>query len=232
MNSIKELTVSITKLAVKNYVQAREFKTQEAYQRQLWRASLDFYRGDIDAFQFVDDFTTSITEQLTRAWNEGARQVNVDPRAMEDDDLQKLQDIIDSEYNFVEGIAGDIEQASIDKMSIEDFRTRFRGRIDIWSNRYQEVVNTSVQHFSKNRQKLIWNYGDTMHCETCQALNGIVAYAFEWEEAGFHPQEPPNDLLACGGWRCGCEKVPTNNSHTVDALDKLLNIAMSANLEG
>lgn len=40
-------------------------------------------------------------------------------------------------------------------------------------------------------------------------LNGIVAYAREWNEYGIHPQSPPNDLLECGGWRCQCRLVST-----------------------
>jgi len=52
----------------------------------------------------------------------------------------------------------------------------------------------------------LWVFDDTAEkCDTCLALNGIVAYAWEWETAGFRPQSPPNALLTCGGWHCECE---------------------------
>lgn len=52
-----------------------------------------------------------------------------------------------------------------------------------------------------------WQYGDTEHCTDCLALNDVVLTASEWRRIGIRPQSPD---LECGGWRCKCRFVPTD----------------------
>ncbi len=58
----------------------RVIKTQAFYDRALRAAVWDFYRGDMDAFGFIDKMVYLITEQFTRAWNEGMRSIDLDPK--------------------------------------------------------------------------------------------------------------------------------------------------------
>jgi len=77
----------------------------------------------------------------------------------------------------------------------------------------------------------VWVIGETeVSCSTCLALNGIVAYASEWEESGVHPQGPQNGALACGGWNCDCSLDTTNARRTRDALGRIMDIAVSGNV--
>jgi hypothetical protein len=69
--------------------------------------------------------------------------------------------------------------------------------------------------------KLQWVYGDTDHCETCLSLNGLVAYASEWAASPYHPQQPPNDYLDCGGWKCKCKLEPTNKKRSKNIAEVL-----------
>jgi hypothetical protein len=45
------------------------------------------------------------------------------------------------------------------------------------------------------------------NCEDCQRLNGQVHTAEEWERADI---KPGDSQLACGGWRCGCVLMETD----------------------
>lgn len=200
-------------------------KTIGAFQRQLWSAALDFFRGDTDAFQFIDDYVYAIDNQLSRAWREGAREVDVDPRDFTDDDLAKLDGIIQDQHEYILGLATDIENARIAGYTLDEFRTGFRSRVDLWVNRYSETVNAAKIWFG-GRTKLEWVLGKTeQHCSTCSKLNGIVAYASEWQASGFQPQAAPNAMLECEGWRCDCELKPTDKRRSPKALETLMNIA-------
>jgi hypothetical protein len=155
------------------------------------------------------------------------RENELDPQEdMTEEWEAELQAIIDEEFNFVEQFINDIVSRSRNDEGLDALLTR----VPLWANRYNDVVNQSKIITASKGQKLEWVYGDTEHCATCAALNGIVAYATEWEESGFHPQGPPNDLLSCGGWRCQCELRPTDRRRSANALTRLLDLAVGQNL--
>jgi hypothetical protein len=225
-DTLRLTIVAVIKTAMKAYLNNGPLiKTEGAFDRQLWSAALDLFRGDIDEFAFIDIYTSAIDNQLTRAWNEGARSVGTDPRDFEDADIAYLQGIIDRENEFVLGLGGDIVDYKTEERTLDEFRVAFRSRVMIWANRYNDVKNQAAVYFSSKGQRLEWVYGDTQHCTTCAMLNGIVAFASEWETSGLKPQSPPNDAIECGGWHCQCKLEPTNKRRTPGALDRLLTIA-------
>jgi hypothetical protein len=207
-----------------------EHKSIDQYERHLWQACLNFFRGDIDAFGFIDEFATNIENQLTRAWNEGAREVGVEPGDMTDDDLSELQAIIDSENDHVLDLATAIEDAINNNMPLADFRTSFRSRVGTWVLRYTDTVNSAKIYFGK-KERLVWTLGATEeHCQSCAKLNGIVAYAEEWEQSGVKPQSPPNSAIECGGWKCDCSLETTDKRRTPNALTRIMDIAVSGSI--
>lgn len=202
-------------------------KSIETYDRQLWSYALDLYRTG-DGGVFLDKFITAIASQLTRAWNEGAREVGVDPKEMTDDDRAELKAIIDGEYDQVIKLAEAILQSR--SGTLDEFRQQFRNRIDLWVNRYTDVIGRARVYFG-GKTRLKWTLGKTEeHCDTCTTLNGIVAFASEWEQAGIKPQSPPNGMLACGGWNCDCSLEVTDQRRSPNALETLMNIAVARNL--
>jgi hypothetical protein len=188
-------------------------KTYEYYLRTIEGLVRDLYRGDIEEGDFVGTIADLIQAQLTRAWHEGMRENGLEPDEMEPEWQAILDDIILSEYDYVDNFAADIVAAREEQLDW----TPLLSRAEIWANRYNDVVNQSI--IATGNQKLIWIFGDTDHCSTCERLNGIVAWAEEWDEAGVVPQTPPNDNLECGGWRCACTLIPTTARHTRNALD-------------
>lgn len=186
-------------------------KTEAYYNQALNRAVLEFYRGDIDASEFIDEMIRLIEGQFTRAWNEGSRAVGVDPKDHTPDDDAVLQEHIDKEMEYILDYAEAIEKAKINGDPVGPLQAR----VSLWANRYNEIVNEAKIHFGAERVRLKWELGATeQHCATCYALDGIVANAEDWDASGFHPQGAPNEMLECGGWRCDCRLEPTKEPLT------------------
>jgi hypothetical protein len=178
----------------------------------------------------VSTFARSIDVELTKAWNEGADDMGVAPDEMSKDDMKVLNAIISNENDFILKMVYDINTAHDDGMDKEQFDRQFGARCDLWANRYNETVNRARMNFGQ-KARLVWTLGKTEeHCETCAKLNGIVAFGYEWDEARFMPQMPPNKNLDCGGWNCDCSLKPTAKRRTDRAFSILTNIAVSRGL--
>ena len=211
-------------------------KTYDQFRARLWGAMVRLFNGGRDA-NFIGSFSRSIDQQLTLAWNEGADDMGVAPDEMSEEDRQILEGIINNENDFINGIGDEIanDAATMDR---EKFDSKYGARVDLWANRWNETVNRAHIVFG-GKQKLEWQLGATEnHCGFCEALNGIVAYATEWDQTRFQPQAPPNPLLTgeyngkpgCSGWHCDCGLTPTDKRRTARALDKLTQIATGAHL--
>lgn len=201
-------------------------KSAEAYRTYFTNDVHALYTRAMSRREFIRDMALIIDTQLRTAWKEGADESMVLPEDFTPEDDAIIQGIIDNEINYLDGLADDIQNAAGDKLGWETFQPR----IDIWVNRYNDTANRAKVHFG-GKIKYRWDLGQTEeHCETCQALNGLVAFSDEWETAGLHPQSPPNDLLECGGWKCDCTLNSTTERRTSGVLDKLLTIAVSRKL--
>lgn len=200
-------------------------KTINEFRKRLWGAAQRLFDGGSRG-DFTGTFARSIDVQLTEAWNKGAESVGVEPDEMTEDDLAILEAIINNENHFIRGISWDIVQAREEGLEQEAFASKFGARVDLWANRYNEVVNRARMQFG-SKVRLKWVYGMTEdHCDQCRDLNGIVAFGREWQAARLHPQMPPNNLLGCEGWGCECQLVPTTERRTSRAMDRLTHIAM------
>ena len=194
-----------------------ELKTVAYYNRSLWKSTRDFHAGDMEAGEFIDEMIRLIEGQMRRAWNEGMRNVGLDPKTdMTPAFEAELQGIINGEFEHVLGFAESVEAAAAQGKPVDPFRSR----VDMWSNRYNDVVNRA-QVATKPEQRYRWVYGDTDHCSTCLGLNGIVATGTDWTRSGYQPQSPPNYRLECGGWNCQCQLVPTSEPITPGGIPQL-----------
>jgi len=210
-----------------------EIKTEAMFLRQLRAYCLQLFRGELGEFAWIQDMTDTIADQMGKAWREGARAVGVEPSEFTNEDIEELNKIIASEYDYVLALGSDILALRLMGGTLEEYRTKFAGRIEVWAHRYTDVVNQAKVWFGKRKKvKLKWEMGATEeHCATCAALNGIVAYAEDWERSGIHPQNPPNQALECGGWRCDCALVPTTERATNNALERIQDIVIASKLD-
>ena len=199
-----------------------EIKTEAMFLRQLKSYCLQLFRGELGEFEWIQDMTDTIADQLGKAWREGAKQVEVDPAEFTDEDIEELNKIIASEYDYVLALGSDILGLRLVGGSLEDYRNKFASRIEIWAHRYTDVVNRAMAYFG-GRVKLEWVLGETEeHCATCLAMAGTVAWSKEWDESPIKPQSPPNEHLECGGWRCDCHLEVTDKRRTYRVKKKLL----------
>lgn len=204
-----------------------EIKTLEYFQTNINHLVKSVYDGYLGG-DFVDILGSLITGQMTdayrRAWVENDGQGDLP------DYLQaSLDDFITTNINFdwIYQYYKDIVDARIDGTPIDPLLLR----AEMWANRYREATAEAVRLITaENGGKLMWVYGEAEHCETCAALNGIVAFATEWQTSGFKPQAAPNPLLECGGWQCKCKLESTDRRRSPKALETLLNIATGQNL--
>ena len=162
-------------------------KTAAFYEFSLQRAIRDLYNsGNIGAY--IDHHSRLINEQLTKAWREGMKEVDMDPDEMTDQEKTILQEIMDA----------------------RDAQTPPpTSRAALWANRYREVVNVAKTMAGQDK-KFEWVLGPTEHCKSCLKLSGIVKRGSVWQKAGIYPQMAPNGNLECGGWNCQCELVETD----------------------
>ena len=198
-------------------------KTIAFYQRSIETLVRDLYRDSISATDFENSLVDLVDQQLDRAWREGMRKNELDPaQDMTPEFEATLEDIKLKELDYVTGFADAVREAAQADKESETPNARLQGlyvRGSVWSNRYNDVVNQAVLETAEPANRLEWIYGDTEHCETCAALNGIVASAEEWADLGIKPQSPPNDDLACGGWQCQCVLEPTNKKRSRNRQD-------------
>jgi hypothetical protein len=207
-------------------------KTTGSFQANLWAAVQHLYQSPngFGQMEFETYFQEIITFELTQAWQDGMRSLGLDPLYdnTEAGDAE-LAGIVADEISQSYNLESDIMDAALADPPIPV--NTFRSRIALWVNRYNDTKNQAIAYYSGLGQRLKWKEGGTHDkCDTCVALNGLVAFASEWEQAGFHPQQPPNDLLACSGWKCECELEPTNERRSYGVMAKLLDIAAAANV--
>jgi len=198
-------------------------KTITHFRYVIERIMRELYRDAITGYVFESEMLDLIEGQLRRAWYEGMRENGLKPSDMEPEWEAELQDIILSEIMHVQEFASAIQQAAINDRLAGTPEASFgalNARAGLWVNRYNDVRNRAI--VATKEQKLEWIYGDTEHCETCARLNGIIAWASEWDLAGVHPQQPPNPVLECGGWRCKCRLQPTVKRKTPKAFDRIM----------
>lgn len=197
--------------------------TVDHFTRVMWSAIKTLY-GSRDVFSFESDMLGLIEQQYRRAWNEGLKEAGLDPKTDMTEGMEAtLQDSILNELNYIPRFAQEIVSASRSDSGYE----MFRGRVDLWANRYNQIAELATRMAADAGQRMIWLLGDTEeHCSTCSALNGLVAFKSEWDTAGLHPQNAPNPSLSCGGWHCDCKLSLTDKRRSPHVLNTLLDIAI------
>ncbi len=203
---------------------AHTIKSYSEFSGGIEDAITGLHAGSITESLFVDYMAEIISTQLREAWLEGMAANDLAPDEMIDEWDQTIEAIILNEYEFVDRLAGDIVAVQDDEKALPGLISRG----GLWANRYNDVVNLAKLRTSDGTAKFEWILGDSIEsCETCPQLDGIVAFSREWEQSRFRPQEPPNDMIDCGGWNCHCRLEPTTKRRSQNALNRLINIATS-----
>jgi len=177
------------------------------FESMIRQAAQELWRGDIYRPTFVSRMNAILKDGLTRAWIQGMRDVGL-----------KFEDITQAERDVLAQLIIANQRYVPDFMNWIFYNNRHRGgawlmisnRVKLWGNRYTDTRNRA-KAMAQNDPKLEWELGATKdHCKTCSALAGKVKRSSYWSQHAIFPQNPPNDKLDCGGWRCGCKLTPTD----------------------
>lgn len=211
---IPHLTEKALRLAMKDY---------NYYTYALTNLARMLYQGIIDD-EFGLMMEALIGQQLTEAWHQALEEYGFMPSEMTDEMKDILAEMIQNEYQHIDSLYSYVRDLA---MREEPF-DKVMHRVRLWANRYTDVVNrASMVLMSGLGERLQWVLGPTEeHCYTCNTLNGVVAFASEWETLGVRPQNPPNAMLECGGWNCGCYLTHTYRRRSPRAFDTILNTVM------
>jgi hypothetical protein len=195
------------------------YKSQEYMLDQIEGLVTSLYNNQIGG-EFIDVMANVISGQLfdaySKAWFDYG-ETGALPEYLND----AYQASVLNQYSFVDQYFRDIIDARIDGTPLSPLLSR----AGMWANRWNESYNDAAALITaENGGNMVWEYGEAEHCETCRALNGIVASANEWGIAGVKPQNAPNPLIDCGGWQCKCSLTPTDKRRSPKALDTILNI--------
>lgn len=197
-----------------------EYKTTEYMQAAIEGLVKGVYDGNVGG-EFIDVMANIISGQLTQAFQQAFEDEGYTDYNMPDYLNSALESMILSQYDFVDQFYRDIVDARIDGTSINPLLAR----AGLWANQWLAAYNEAIRLMTlENGGNLIWVYGEAEHCNTCNALNGIVASAKEWEDLGVQPQNAPNPLIDCGGWNCQCSLEPTEKRRSPKAFDTIMNI--------
>lgn len=205
------LMVSLVGLGVKTY---------EYFRATLVRMVRNVYDGELGG-DFIDIMKNLILGQISQAfeqaWTDDGNELPP-PEYIRD----ASQEMVRGQWEYVQGFYDAIVDARVDQTPVAPLLAR----AELWANQFNGAYNEGKRLIALNTGgKLIWKLGKTeQHCSTCAQLNGIVAYASEWDTSGAKPQNAPNPLLECGGWLCDCSLDPTDKRKTGNALERILDI--------
>ena len=108
---------------------------------------------------FAAGMAGDIQRYITEAFYVGASVCGFLPDELIANDLSELNAIIQNEFSFVSRLATAILDLRDNDLPI----TRIYPRLEVWTNRYQDVVNRA-QVLLCGDQKLRWTIGATEHC--------------------------------------------------------------------
>ena len=166
--------------------------------RGLWNGALTFE-------QARNQLGRAVITGFTRAFHAGLEDVGIMPSEMTVEETEALNAMISQSISRIEQFLRDVDER--DRASGAKLGPHL-SRADIWINRYDEVQNLARQMAGED-EKLKWVVDPFKeHCVDCLKLDGKVKRASQWRDYGIRPRA---QSLACGGWRCGCELVPTDD---------------------
>lgn len=167
------------------------------YRDSIRSAVRGLYRGVLTKPQFKNAMTSAIRRGVIQAWNEGAKDCDIAPDELSDDEVKAQVNFIDEQVGFVGDFADSIKDAEhLDPML---------GRAELWANRYNDARNQAKGMACSDR-KLVWNIGPSeKHCRDCSKYDGRVYRGKTWGEI-----RPQSSNLACHGFRCQCQLNSTS----------------------
>ena len=177
--------------------------------RGLWRGLLTWQEAN-------NAIGSTIRRGLRKAWKEGATECGIQWSELSQEELITLSNRIMTELirlpAFLNAIEAGRKQDPDGNPNLEaQPLAGFLKRAELWALQYRNT-REQAKSMACADQKCEWIYGDTVaHCADCSRAVGRVYRLSTWDKYGW---VPGSRALACGGWRCKCQRVPTDKPVT------------------
>lgn len=187
------------------------------YQDDLSRLAEKARQGDLDQSEFEQQAEALAVAALLALFNLGRQSDELDYEAMAAYEQEKINAMLAirnlSRDIFAGKYAEQKDEADNVVKSDADGRLALSSRIVLWAATAAGVYALG-QLYRGATVKYTWRRGGTLHsCGDCIRLDGQTHTALEWRLSGFRPQ---SGALSCGGWRCLCFLVETDDKVTGD----------------
>jgi len=185
-------------------------ESADAYRTALRAPVRALWMGVFTLDQFLDAFGAAIEQGLTRAWIDGAGECGIRFDELSSNERATLKQHILMQRLYMGRYGESIvaAQKGVGKL------TNHFARLETWVNRWNEVRNVAAAMACKDK-KVKWQLNlrkvTKVHCISCSTFHDRVYRYSTWLENGALPQ---SRRLACGGFRCGCGFVDTDERIT------------------
>lgn len=180
----------------------------EDYRKSIRYHVYSLWKGQTTMFDFIDGMYATIHRTFNRAWRDGAYTCGILPTELSQEELMLIDQAINTEALYLPKFASDVyngRQAAGGKLGT------LTARIPMWINRYWSLFEMAKTHACGDRKlKWLWNPSKE-HCSDCARVQGRVYRASTWRKYGWSPK---SSNLACGGFRCGCIFIETDDPVT------------------
>lgn len=141
------------------------------------------------------------------AYTQGGAELPLDDDAIEwlgsrqDEEFGHIREL----FTSLKALRAQYQAGEVDKAALKN---ETAARVDGYLATLDSVYNMG-RLFAKQNEMLTWRYGDTVHCPTCEKLNG-QSHRAKWYIARDYIPGKPGSAMDCGGWRCQCALLDKN----------------------
>lgn len=189
------------------------------YVDDLNRDFLDVLDGNTSAPAAARSHRLSIGLLAEPAYDAGMQDGGADPDEKDDTDEAAISDWETEQNSHVADLWDAVKQLRQDRKQLtpDEYTARqltINNRIGQWGESLRNLYSLAKANAQKNKT-VIWHYGDTDHCDTCQELNG-QRHRLKWFlDKGYIPQENGSDTLDCHGYHCQCHLDDMNGEQVM-----------------
>jgi hypothetical protein len=176
------------------------------YRRMIRSAVRGLWSGTLSFDDFWSAMSSAINIGLTGAWHAGARECGIRPDELSQQERAMLAQRITYEHNWITGYANAIESNS---RAAKGKLAPLYSRAEIWIGRW-DGVRSEARAMACADKKLKWVLGEADHCSSCLKLSGKIKRGSFWAERNIYPRIHDASYLECGGWKCQCSLVQTD----------------------
>lgn len=177
--------------------------SQFTFGRNIRGAVRGLWIGVYSAGEFFRQMVYALERGIFQAFKEGFAEFGISMDEMNTEDKGAMFNFLANQAVYIDGFAQSIIQNNKNhggKMGPHMLRA------EMWINRYKEARSLARVIAAKDRH-LVWVLGNSEHCGSCTKLAGKVKRGSVWLEHDIRPQHP---ALECGGYKCKCDLIPTN----------------------